>query len=261
MFLFLSYTAVVLGENSRNGKENVLPDWALGGFKRPQGVNPIISPNEKTNFFCPVRQDSVPWESNDTFNPGAVVYDNKIVVLYRAEDKSGVRIGRRTSRIGYASSNNGTDFDRNMTPVLYPDNDNQTENEWPGGCEDPRVAVTDGGLYVMIYTQWNRKIPRLAVATSRDLMMWEKHGPIFSKALDGRFSNMKCKSASIVTEIVKGKQVIKKINGKYFMYWGENNVYAAISDNRGLYTVWACRCCPSRTWRYCPCCRADRDRK
>lgn len=231
MFLFLPYTAVVLGENSRNGKENVLPDWALGGFKRPQGVNPIISPNEKTNFFCPVRQDSVPWESNDTFNPGAVVYDNKIVVLYRAEDKSGVRIGRRTSRIGYASSNNGTDFDRNMTPVLYPDNDNQTENEWPGGCEDPRVAVTDGGLYVMIYTQWNRKIPRLAVATSRDLMMWEKHGPIFSKALDGRFSNMKCKSASIVTEIVKGKQVIKKINGKYFMYWGENNVYAAISDN------------------------------
>lgn len=51
MFLFLPYTAVVLGENSRNGKENVLPDWALGGFKRPQGVNPIISPNEKTNFF------------------------------------------------------------------------------------------------------------------------------------------------------------------------------------------------------------------
>ena len=31
----------------------------------------------------------------------------------------------------------------------YPDNDSQKELEWPGGCEDPRIAVTDDGLYVM----------------------------------------------------------------------------------------------------------------
>lgn len=231
MFLFILSTAVMVGDNGGNRKENVLPEWALGGFKRPRGVNPIISPNEKTKFYCPIRQDSVDWESNDTFNPGAAVHDNKIVVLYRAEDKSGVRIGRRTSRIGYASSKNGIDFERSNVPVLYPDSDSQKKYEWPGGCEDPRVAVTDDGLYVMMYTQWDRNIPRLAVATSRDLITWEKHGPIFSKALDGRFGNMKCKSASIVTEIVKGKQVIKKIDGKFFMYWGENNIYAAISDN------------------------------
>lgn len=41
------------------------------------------------------------------------------------------------------------------------------------GCEDPRVAVTEDGLYVMLYTQWNRKQARLAVATSRDLQIWE----------------------------------------------------------------------------------------
>ena len=40
-------TAVVIGENCENRKTNVLPEWALGGFKRPKRVNPIISPNEK----------------------------------------------------------------------------------------------------------------------------------------------------------------------------------------------------------------------
>ena len=40
-----------------------------------------------------------------------------------------------------------------------------------------------------------------------------------------------CKSGSILTEVVKGKQVIKKINGKYFMYWGEEHVFAATSDD------------------------------
>lgn len=38
-------------------------------------------------------------------------------------------------------------------------------------------------------------------------------------------------SASIVTKLDKDKQVIAKIDGKYFMYWGESNVYAATSDN------------------------------
>lgn len=109
---------------------------------------------------------------NDTFNPAATLHDGKIVVLYRAEDKSGVGIGHRTSRLGYATSSDGIHFKREKTPVFYPDNDTQKELEWPGGCEDPRIAVTAEGLYVMTYTQWNRHIPRLAIATSRNLKDW-----------------------------------------------------------------------------------------
>jgi predicted GH43/DUF377 family glycosyl hydrolase len=103
--------------------------------------------------------------------------------------------------------------------------------EWPGGCEDPRVAMTEDGLYVMLYTAWNRKTPRLAVATSRDLIYWEKHGLAFGKAYEGRFENLACKSASIVTKIKDGQLVIAKLNGKYFMYWGEHAVCAATSDD------------------------------
>ena len=176
-------------------------------------------------------QDYVAWESNDTFNPAATLHDGKIVVLYRAEDKSGVGIGHRTSRLGYATSSDGIHFKREKTPVFYPDNDTQKKLEWPGGCEDPRIAVTAEGLYVMTYTQWNRHIPRLAIATSRNLKDWTKHGPAFAKAYDGKFFNLGCKSGSILTEVVNGKQVIKKIDGKYFMYWGEHAVYAATSDD------------------------------
>ena len=137
-------------------------------------------------------KDSIAWESNDTFNPAAALYNGEIVVLYRAEDKSGVGIGHRTSRLGYATSTDGTHFQREKTPVFYPDNDSQKELEWPGGCEDPRIAVTDDGLYVMMYTQWNRHVPRLAVATSRNLKDWTKHGPAFAKAFDGKFFNLGC---------------------------------------------------------------------
>ena len=207
------------------------PDWAWTDFKRPEGINPIISPDTTTKFYCPVSKTWVAWESNDTFNPGATVYDDNIVVLYGSEDKSGVGSGKRTSRLGYAWSKDGINYERLSEPVFYPDNDDQIEREWPGGVEDPRIAMTEDGLYVMIYTQWNRKTARLAVATSRDLKKWEKHGPAFAKAYDGRFKDNFTKSASIITRVKGGKTVIGKIDGKYWMYWGERFVNVSTSDN------------------------------
>lgn len=91
--------------------------------------------------------------------------------------------------------------------------------------------MTEDGLYVMLYTAWNRKTPRIAVATSRDLKNWTKHGPAFEKAYDGRFTKIASKSASILTKVKKEKLVIDKVDGKYFMYWGEYAVHAATSDN------------------------------
>lgn len=210
---------------------NVLPDWAFGGFVRPEGVNPVIRPNPETKFDCPMRKEPVGWEESDTFNPAAVVKDGKIYVLYRAEDNSATGIGKRTSRIGLAESADGITMNRYPVPVMYPDEDNAKEYEWPGGCEDPRVAVTEDGTYVMAYTAWNREVPRLSIATSKDLMKWEKHGPAFAKAYDSRFKDMACKSGSIVTKLTGDKQVIAKVNGKYLMYWGEHAVCAATSDD------------------------------
>lgn len=211
--------------------QNDLPQWALGPFVRPANVNPIIAPNPKSVFVDPMSKKQIAWEANDVFNPAAAVKGNKIYVLYRAEDRSGVGIGERTSRLGIAETTDGIHMKRNSKPVFFPANDNQKEFEWTGGCEDPRIAVTEDGTYVMFYTQWNKKVPRLGVATSRDLMKWTKHGPAFYKANDGKFKDLASKSASIVTAMKNGKQVIAKVNGKYMMYWGERFVNIAISDD------------------------------
>lgn len=227
--IYLAIVALIISSCNQSQTSN--QDWAWTDFKRPKGINPIISPVENTKFYCPITQDSVAWESNDTFNPAATIYNGQIIVLYRAEDKSGEGIGGRTSRLGYAYSDDGLHFQRKTTPVFYPDIDSQTEMEWPGGCEDPRIAVTEDGLYVMVYTQWNRKQARLAVATTRDLQTWNKYGPAFAKAYGGRFIDDFCKSASIITKLVNGKQVIAKINGKYWMYWGEKFVNVATSHD------------------------------
>jgi predicted GH43/DUF377 family glycosyl hydrolase len=208
-----------------------LPDWALGPFVRPSGVNPVISPDSTTSFYDPMQKKQLDWESNDTFNPAATVKNGKIYVLYRAEDKSGVGIGHRTSRIGLAESSNGTTMKRTGKPVLFPAADDQQEFEWRGGCEDPRVAMTESGTYLVLYTQWNNKTPRLGSATSKDLVHWKKHGPIFQDAYNGKFHNIASKSASVLTTLKNGKLVITKHQGKYWMYWGETHVYAATSVN------------------------------
>jgi len=211
--------------------ENKLPDWAFGGFVRPENINPVISPDSTSTFFCPMNKKQIDWESNDTFNPAATIKNGKIVVIYRAEDKAGKAIGKRTSRLGYAESEDGISFKRRKEPVLYPAEDSQKAMEWPGGCEDPRVAVTIDGLYVIFYTQWNQDKARIGVATSKDLLKWEKHGPVFKKAYNGKFNEIWSKSGSIVTKLENKKQVIAKINGKYWLYFGESNVNVATSTD------------------------------
>jgi len=211
--------------------QHPLPDWALGPFIRPAHINPVLAPDTQSIFFDPMHKKKLAWEAGDVFNPAAAVKNGKLYVLYRAEDRSAMGIGKRTSRLGIAESRDGIKMKKGPEPVFYPDEDSQKENEWPGGCEDPRIAVTANGLYVMLYTQWNRKVARLAVATSKDLKNWTKHGPAFRKAYDGRFKDMFSKSASMITKIENGKQVITKIKGKYMMYWGERFMNIATSDD------------------------------
>lgn len=205
--------------------------WALGPFERP--INEaVISPTADAVFDCPMRGEPVKWMESDTFNPAATVKDGKIVVLFRSEDNSATGVGSRTSRIGYAETADGIHMDILPEPVLCPGGDDWEGFDCPGGIEDPRVARTEDGLYVMLYTSWNHKIARLSVATSRDLKNWEKHGPVFQGVLGGKLDNEWSKSASIVTKLDRnGELVIEKINGKYLMYWGESFVNPATSDD------------------------------
>ena len=207
--------------------------WMLGPFTKPVGVNPIISPSGTATVRSAVSDSIVRWEQFATFNPAAVVREGKVYVLYRAEDATGdTIIGGHTSRIGLAKSTDGLHFTRRATPVLRPERDAQQENEWPGGVEDPRVVEREDGEYVLTYTQWNRKVPKLAVATSPDLVHWTKHGP----ALPAKYQAGETKSGAILCRFVGERCVAARINGKYWMYFNVPRILVATSDDLVAWT-------------------------
>src|ERR1700737_816083 len=161
------------------------PPSTRGGWSRVS-PDPIISP----------RGDG--WESAGTFNPAVVRYTDKIVMLYRAQDKKG------TSRLGYAESVDGIHFTRRPEPVLSP----EADYEKGGGVEDPRL-VKFGDTYYLTYTGYNKKDAQLCLATSKDLVHWQRQGVIL-QAYKGHWNVGWTKSGAIVPE---------KINGKYWMYF------------------------------------------
>ena len=204
--------------------------WQIGPFVRPPGAAPVITPIKDSVFRNPVDGKMVHWEALHTFNPAAIARNGKIYVIYRAEDDTGeMAIGGHTSRLGLAESDDGIHFTRRPEPVLYPDNDSQKDREWPGGCEDPRIVESEDGTYVLTYTQWNRQSTDAAIATSKDLVHWTKHGPIFGT--EGNDAARSYKSAGIVTHVVGDRLIAAKIGGKYWMYWGEGYIRLATSDD------------------------------
>jgi len=208
--------------------------WEIGPFTRPVSGNPVIAPKTESTFIDPILKAPAHWEALHTFNPAAIVRDGKIFVLYRAEDDSGtMEIGAHTSRLGLAESDDGVAFTRRDAPVFFPAKDKQEAREWPGGVEDPRMVESEDGTYVLTYTQWNRKAVAVGIATSRDLTHWSKHGPAFLTAAGGKYAQLKYKSAGIVTRLdaAKGRLIAARIDGKYWMYWGEGSIRLATSKD------------------------------
>jgi beta-1,2-mannosidase len=157
------------------------------------------------------------WESAGTFNPAVIMRNGKIVMLYRAQDKNG------TSRLGYAESADGIHFTRRDEPVLSP----ATDYEKDGGVEDPRL-VQFGDTYYLTYTGYNKKDAQLCLATSKDLIHWERKGVILP-AYKGHWNVRWTKSGAIVPE---------KIDGKYWMYYlgttADNNDQAGLAYSTDL---------------------------
>jgi predicted GH43/DUF377 family glycosyl hydrolase len=178
--------------------------WPFGAWQRLSDA-PVISPQGSG------------WESAGTFNPSVVLRDGKVVMLYRAQDKGG------TSRLGYAESTDGIRFSRRSEPVFSPEKDYEKD----GGVEDPRLVLF-GDTYYLTYTGYNKKDAQLCLATSKDLMHWERKGVILP-AYKGKWNVRWTKSGAIVPE---------KINGKYWMYFlgttKDNNDQVGLASSTDL---------------------------
>ena len=159
--------------------------WPFPAWRRASDA-PIVSPQGTS------------WESAGTFNPAVIVRNGRFVMLYRAQDASG------TSRLGYAESRDGIRFKRRPDPVLSP----EAPYEKDGGLEDPRLVQIDE-TYYLTYTAYNKKDAQLCLATSQDLIHWDRKG-IILPAYQGKWNVGWTKSGAIIPA---------KIAGKYWMYW------------------------------------------
>jgi beta-1,2-mannosidase len=198
--------------------------WALLPFVKVDSVNPILQSGDG-KFICPILKREVSWEEKDVFNPAAVVRHDSVYLIYRAEDTIGKYAG--TSRLGLAISADGLHFARKKEPILFPDEDFMKVYEWEGGIEDPRIVEREDGTYIMTYTAYDGKVARLCLASSSNLIDWKKHGPV----LTGKYIDTWSKSGAIVAKQGGERIIAQKINSKYWMYFGDTDLFLATSED------------------------------
>ena len=153
--------------------------------------NPILRPNPAVNF-----------ESAYLYNPTAIVLNETIFLLYRAQNSS------KTSSIGLAWSDDGYTFTRLNRPIIYA----TEEYEMSGGTEDPRIVRVNGTFHVS-YTAYDGNTARLCMASSTNLLDWTKSGVLFPGWT---------KSAAITNQ---------KVDNLYHMYFGEGEFHHSTSPD------------------------------
>lgn len=239
--LFLTSAVGNYDDKLHNGSQ---PDtvsvkkWELRPFVRFED-NPILGPDFNSQFLCPVTDKTVRWEGRAIVGASAVVRNNMVHLLYDAEDLSkGFQLNSDgtpgTIRTGLAVGEDGTHFKTSAKPVLYPKKDSLLSQEWPGGCQITRMVEGPDKTYFLYYAAYDGKVSRIFVATSRDLINWKKHGNIFSARHGKKYENLWAKSPAIVTAVQNGRLIATRMNGKYWMYWGESlakGINISWSDN------------------------------
>jgi beta-1,2-mannobiose phosphorylase / 1,2-beta-oligomannan phosphorylase len=107
------------------------------------------------------------WEAMNVFNPSVIRHNGLFHMHYRAQGVDFV------SRIGYAVSVDGFEWNRLENPVLSPHNGREDYR----GVEDPRVTALDGRFY-MTYTVFGENDWYPMIAVSDNLITWEDIGPL-----------------------------------------------------------------------------------
>lgn len=172
--------------------------------------NPILLPNK-----------NVWWESKAVFNPGAVLIDGKVYLLYRAIGEYDTYI----SRIGLAASNDGITFERTSEdPIIEPQDD---YDKW--ACEDPRVTKI-GDTFHITYVALSTRIreggkptyeiihnlnSQTALVTTKDFIKFKRHGIITPKNSDNR-------DVVIFPEKINGKFAILHRPHRWCKNWLED---------------------------------------
>jgi len=196
--------------------------WTLGPFVKLYDQNPILTPSPELQFTDPITGAVTAYEEKNVLNPAAIVKDSMVYLIYRAQDSL------MTSRLALAVSEDGIHFEKTGQPIFFPEDNTSSSLEWPGGVEDPRIVTTEDGGYFLTYTAYDGKTARLLSAYSKDLKTFKRYGSVFR---DSKYSNMWSKSGAPVVRKLGNRFVMAKIDGYYYMYFGDTNLYLARSKS------------------------------
>ncbi len=176
-----------------------------------------------------LERTSLDFESQGVLNPGVIREGNIVHLFYRA-----VKPGNH-STIGHSKLDGPHEIiSREAEPVISPEFDYESL-----GVEDPRICRIDG-VYYLTYTAYDGINALGALATSRDLKHFEKHGVIVPQFSYTQFESLTkggwemgdrylgyCNSDPFILEtnrdnFVWDKDVLffpRRINGKlYFLH-------------------------------------------
>lgn len=191
--------------------------------------NPILTPS------------NLSWENMLVFNPGAIMVEDKVYLIYRAMGKKDIH-----SRLGLAISTDGVHFERRKDPLYYggghPDESL--------GIEDPRIVKIDNtyyitytavseDLYAEVNPNWKEKIekkPKIALSTTKDFLSFVDYDVVIP--------NLTGKNSSFFP---------KKVNGEYWLlyragvgktYFGKSQSFTAWHNNYPIFEerpdMWDC---------------------
>lgn len=186
-----------------------LPEWVIGPFRRGEvnGEEMVFRPD--LNWRGPT--DDEDWHATAVWNPSLIEKDGRLYLFYRA----GPSLEGLDSRIALAWSDDGgitwTDYERN--PIIYP-----TEEYESRSIEDPAVYEHNGTYY--LYYKAVEDGPDggvfvdIALATSDDLLNWEKRGRIVPRSVTGGWAK-----GPVIARSPAGEAV--QIDGAFIMYLSE----------------------------------------
>lgn len=173
------------------------------------------------------------WESEAVFNPAAVYDGGRVHLLYRAMGGDGI------SRIGYASSKDGINFDERLPypvfsptrdfgipdrkrvygPLSYSQHHYASGGGW-GGCEDPRLVQIDDTVFMtfVAFDGWGFVRVALTSILKKDFLKkeWSWRNPallsppneihknwvLFPEKIDGKYAILHSITPKILIEYI-----------------------------------------------------------
>lgn len=133
-------------------------------------------------------KENVPFRVNSIFNPGAVKYNGKYLLLCRVE----IATGR--SSLVIAESEDGYIFKVSSKPVLTPEDHEDFYDYVKWGIEDARITQIENKFY-LTYTGYSKFQPLVILSETSNFVDFKIHGPISEP------SNKDC---AIFPEKIKG---------------------------------------------------------